>query len=223
MLTKNQTFIFFLIPVLTAFSQISLIDSKLKFKKPLCLIILLICLFATFKYHLRFNENRKFHELKNVNFELAVDAKKIHAKLSGLNWITPQFKNNPIKEIDMINQIESLLRKDFRNKMVISNYLFFSIILDQNLFSPSRFYTGDGTAHPIRGNEYVTVYKELMDNIILENNISVIYVINEINETNETKENMNFHYVDLYQHCFEEIPLLNQLKSYELKKLHLDR
>ena len=30
-------------------------------------------------------------------------------------------------------------------------------------------------------------------------------------------ENTNFHYVDLYQHCFEEIALLNQLKSYELK------
>ena len=80
LLTKNQTFIFFLIPILTAFSQISLTDSKLKFKKPICFIIVLICLFATFKYHLRYNENRKFHELKNVNFELAVDAKKIHKK-----------------------------------------------------------------------------------------------------------------------------------------------
>ena len=211
LLTKNQTFIFFLIPILTAFSQISLTDSKLKFKKPICFIIVLICLFATFKYHLRYNENRKFHELKNVNFELAVDAKKIHKKLSGLNWITPQFKKNPTEEINIINRIESLLKKDTRNKMVITNYPFFSIILNQKLYSPSRLYTGDGTTHPIKGNEYVARYKELMDNIILRNNISVIYVINTYN--NKT----NFHYVDLYQHCFEEISLLSQLKSYELK------
>ena len=46
---------------------------------------------------------------------------------------------------------------------------------------------------------------------ILKNNISVIYIINTNNE------NINFHYVDLYQHCFKEISVLNQLKSYELK------
>ena len=58
-----------------------------------------------FKYHLRFNENRKFHELVNVNFELSIDAQKIHRKLSRLNWITPEFKENPGEEINMINQI----------------------------------------------------------------------------------------------------------------------
>ena len=209
--TKNQTFIFFLIPILTAFSQISLTDSKLKFKKPICLIIILICLLATFKYHLRYNENRKFHELHNVNFELTVDAKKIHKKLSGLNWITPQFKKNPIEEINIINQIESLLRNDSRNKMLITNYPFFSIILDQKLYSPSSMYVGDGTIYPLRDSEYAVRFKELMDNIILKNNISVIYIINTNNE------NINFHYVDLYQHCFKEISVLNQLKSYELK------
>ena len=211
LLTKNQTFIFFLIPILTAFSHISLTDSKLKFKKPICLIIVLICLFATFKYHLRYNENRKFHELKNINFELAINAKKIHKKLSGLKWITPQFKTNPTEEINVINRIESILKKDTRNKMVITNYSFFSIILDQKLHSPSRVYTGDGTTHPLRGGEYVTKYKELMDNIILRNNISVIYVINAVDK------NTNFHYINLYQNCFEEISLFSQLKSYELK------
>ena len=84
----------------------------------------------------------------------------------------------------MINQIESLLKKDSRNKMVITNYPFFSIILDQKLYSPSRVYTGDGTTHPLKGSEYVANYKELMDNIILRNNISVIYVINETNKKN---------------------------------------
>ena len=221
LLTKNQTFIFFMIPILTAFSQISLTDSKLKFKKPICFIIVLICLFATFKYHLRYNENRKFHELNNVNFKLAVNAKKIHKKLLGLNWITPQFKKNPMEEINIINQIESLLKKDSRNKMLITNYSFFSILLDHKLYSPSRVYTSDGTTHPLKGSEYVLKYKELMDNIILKNNISVIYVINTHNKNTNFRYELNlfdeFFYVYLYQHCFEENTLLNQLKSYELK------
>ena len=95
--------------------------------------------------------------------------------------------------------------------MVITNYPFFSIILDQKLYAPSRVYTGDGTTHPLKGSEYAVRYKELMDNIILRNNVLVIYVINA------TNKNTNFHYIDLYQHCFEEVTLLEQLKSYELK------
>jgi hypothetical protein len=211
LLTKNQIFIFFLIPILTAFSQISLSKSKLIYKKSMCSVVILICLFATFKYHLRYNENRKFHELENVNFELTVNAKKIHKKLSGLNWITPNFKNNPENEINLINQILSILKNDSRNKMVITNYPFFSIILEQQLYAPSRVYTGDGTTHPLKGNDFTANYKKIMDNLILKNNISVIYVIDA------TKENINFHYLDLYQHCFEKISLLSQLESYELK------
>jgi|TARA_B100001964_G_scaffold126726_1_gene140179 hypothetical protein len=72
-------------------------------------------------------------------------------------------------------------------------------------------YADDGSIYPLKSSEYAARFKELMDNIILKNNISVIYVINTKNE------NINFHYVDLYQHCFKEIFLLNQLKSYELK------
>jgi hypothetical protein len=211
LLTKNQIFIFFLIPILTAFSHISLNQSKLKFKKSICSVIILICLFATFKYHLRYNENRKFHELKNINFQLAIDAKKIHKKLSGLNWITPKFKDNPEKEINLINQIFSILKKDTRKKMVITNYPFFSVIFEEDLHAPSRVYTGDGTTHPLKDSDFTLNYKKMMDNLILKNNISVIYVIDK------TDENVIFHYLDLYQHCYEKISLHSQLESYELK------
>ena len=98
--------------------------------------------------------------------------------------------------------------------MVITNYPFFSIILNQKLYAPSRVYTYDGTTHPLKGNKYAKRYKELMDNIIFRNNISVIYIINA------SDKDTNFHYVDLYQDCFEEIFLLEQLKSYELKNCH---
>ena len=210
-LTKNQTFIFFLIPILSAFSHISLNLSNLKFKKAITFFIIIICLFSTFKYHLRFNENRKFHELIGANFELVINANKIDNRLAGLKWITPQFKNDPKKEIDLINKIKLILKSDNRSKMIITNYPFFSVILDQDVFAPSRIYTGDGTTHPIKGNKYVSKYQELMDNLIKRNEISVIYVINTANENN------NFHYIDLYKNCYEKFSLIQQLTSYELK------
>ena len=210
-LTKNQIFIFFLIPVLTAFSQISLIQSKLKFKKFICFIIIFSCVFSTFKYHFRINDERKFHELSNVNLELAISAKEIDKKLSGLNWITPQYYNDPKSEINLINKIKLILKQDDRNKMLITNYPFFSVILNKKIISPSRLYTGDGTTHPIKGNKYVQKYKALMDNLILKNNISVIYI------TNIGNEKINFHYIDDYSHCFEKKIILEQLTSYNLE------
>ena len=158
LLTRNQIFIFFLIPLLFAFSHINLIQFKKK-NNFLVILIILFCTFVTTKYHLRFNQERKFHELNNVNFKLAVNAKKIHKKMLGLNWITPQFKKNPMEEIKIINQIESLLKEDSRNKMLITNYPFFSILLDHKLYSPSRVYTSDGTTHPLKGSEYAVKYK----------------------------------------------------------------
>ena len=51
------------------------------------------------KYHFRYNEQKKFMELENVNFQLAVDAGKINKMFSGLNWITTHFSQNPEQEI----------------------------------------------------------------------------------------------------------------------------
>ena len=74
LLTKNQTYIFFLIPILFAFSDININFFKTKKIKIISTILILICLFATIKYHVRFNENRKFHELNYVDFKLSLEA-----------------------------------------------------------------------------------------------------------------------------------------------------
>ena len=98
------------------------------------IFLVLICIFAVTKYHLRFNEGRKFHELNNVNFELALNAKKIDDKFKGLKWITPTFNKNPDEEIILINEIKNYLIADNRNKMVMTNYSFFSSILKKKFF-----------------------------------------------------------------------------------------
>ena len=208
-LTKNQTFIFFLVPILMAFSHKSLDTYKLNLASPIYLAMIIICLFVTFKYHLRFNENRKFHELNYVNFDLSIKAQKIDKKLSGLNWITPQFKKNPNREINLITESISYLKRDNRIKMVMTNYLFLSAILDQKFFSPSRWILSDGTTHPLKGNEYFNNYKNFLVNIIKKNNIEVIYIIEPTGKYNI------YNYFS--KNCYQEKIITEILTSFELK------
>ena len=206
LLTKNQTFIFFLIPILFGFSQIYLRLSKTNY---VSLILISICLFAVTKYHIRFNENRKFHELNYVNFDLSSNGKEIDKRFNGLKWITPQYKNKPSDEIDLINGVKFYLSNDDRSKMVITNYSFFSSILNEKLFSPSRWYLSDGSAYPLKSNKYFTSYKNLFLNIIKKNKIKVIYTV--------YPQKSSIIYKLLDKNCFTEIKISKMLNSYEMK------
>ena len=120
---------------------------------------------------------RKFHELNYVNFQLSKPANQIDKKFTGLMWITPEYKDNPNYEIDYLKEVKSKLLNDDRKKMLISNYSFFSIILNEKLFSPSRWYLSDGTDFPQKGNKYYNSYKSLLINLIKNNDIAVIYTV----------------------------------------------
>ena len=180
LLTKNQIFIFFLIPIFAAFSHIFLVKKNSN-NNVLAIMLIIICTFSAVKYHLRFNEDRKFHELNNVNFDLAFDAKKIDKIFIGLKWISPQFRNNPDREKNLLTKIVSNLNSDERRKMVMTNYSFFSTVLDQNLYSPSRWYLNNGVAHPIEGLKYFKNYRTFFIKKIKENKIEVIYTVKPVN------------------------------------------
>ena len=205
LLTRNQTFIFFLIPILTAFSHIK-INSK---KKILSVILALFCLFVTTKYHLRFNEDRKFHELVNTDFNLAIEANKIDEKLLGLKWITPEFEKNPAEEINLINEMKYYFKNDNRNKMIMTNYSFFSAILEKKSFSTTRWHIFDGTDYPQIESKYFESYKNLLINSLKHNNIEVIYTIHPVKNSNI------YDYVD--EKCFQENKITKILVSYELR------
>ena len=200
--TKNQIFIFFLIPLIIGIANIS-INNKI-----FSAITIILCLVSTIKYHERFNENRKFHELQDVNFDIAIDANKIDTKLNGLKWITPQFKENPMKEIKIINEIKTILKKDKRNKMVLGNYPFLSAILNQNLFSTTRWHVFDGTDYPLPQNKYFKKYQILTNEVIKKNNIKVVYSIHPV-----TSKNI---YVLFKKDCFKETLLNDYLVKFEL-------
>ena len=219
LLSKNQTFIFFLIPILFAFSHMNLNFNKAHFNKLTSTIMITICFLITFKYHLRFNEGRKFHELQYVNFQLSSTADKIDIKLKGLKWITPnQLKNitrnvnSPEKEIDLLNEVKLHLKADNRIKMLLTNYSFFSVILEEKLFSPSRWHILDGTDYPMKGNKYFIQYKKLFINLIKKNDIKVIYTIYPL------EDSVIYTYLD--KNCFNKKKISDVLNSYELKKCY---
>ena len=94
----------------------------------------------------------------------------------------------------------------------MTNYSFFSVILDQKLFSPSRWHLLDGTDYPLKGNKYFISYKSLLINLIRKNNIAVIYAI-------FPEENSDiYNYVS--NSCFQERKINKILKSYELKQCY---
>ena len=60
--------------------------------------------------------------------------------------------------IILIKEIKSHLQNDQRNKMLITNYSFFSVILDKKLYSPGRWYLSDGTDYPLKNNKFFKKY-----------------------------------------------------------------
>ncbi len=181
LLTKNQIFIFFLIPILAAFFHITLINYGFK-KNFFIPLIIVLCIFATLKYHLRFNEDRKFHELSEINFGLSQPGSAVSKKFSGLKWISTEFRNNPKEEINLLLEINSHLQKDERKKMLMTHYAFFSALLNQKLFSPTRWYTKHGVSHPRKNNRYFEKYQNFFIKKIQQNNISVIYTIKPVDK-----------------------------------------
>jgi len=212
--TKNQIFIFFLIPLFTALShiEINVTMKKNKWKKILIFTMLTLCFFSTIKYHQRFNLEKKFHELSDVNFKNSIPAKKIDYRFLGLNWITPGTvsKDDAMKELTIIESIKLDLKKDKRKKMLITHYAFFSILLNEDLNAPSRWYPMDGTGFPVKGSNFYLSYVKFLKNLIINKKIEIIYI------TADVSEKTIFNYLN--KDCFEKKIISSNLTGHLVKK-----
>jgi len=214
--TKNQIFIFFLIPILCAFflKLISNINIGINYKKHLTYFAIVICIFITLKYHLRFNEQRKFHELSNVKINNAVEVNFKKDFFRGLNWITPNF-SNPKDELKIIEEFYLLIKNDKSRKIVITDYSFFSGLLNEKLHSPSR--TFDSISYPKLGSKLYLKYKDFFRNNITKNKIESIYIFYSALEIkDEFLEHLVFNY--LPEKCYKLQNINKIIKKIELKK-----
>lgn len=205
--TNNENFIFFIIPILAGINHIycnKIIFAKNVFKY----LIILFCFFSVIKYHIRFNEKRKFHNLEYVDLKKAVDAKKIDESLKGLKWITKEYSDNPIIEIEAINDAKQIIIKENKKFILLTNYLFLNSIIKKDEYSPNQWYH-PGVSFPIQGNENFFKYKDFFSKKINSNSIDKIFSVGR------DVEDLIFLTFD--KKCFSKVKISYFLFEYQLK------
>jgi len=178
LITANQIYIFSLIPILAAVIHVNL--NNLKINPKTFYIILFVVLFASVKFHLRFNIDRKFHDLENVDKSKAIQANSINENFKNLKWIS-KFEQ-PKNELKVIKEALKVIDGDNREKTVITHYQFISTFLDKPLNILNRWYLWDNNTHPTENHKYFEFYKSLVDKNIKKNKIKVVYLLGQKNE-----------------------------------------
>ena len=173
--TNGNLKTFSIIPILAGISHL-LLTKYISKKNIYKFIIILLVTFSTTKYHLEYNEKRKFMDLQNVNLDKAVNANLIDKKFRNLKWITPFFSGTPEEEIILLKKTMQIIKADNRKKMIITPYQFFSVLLEEDLNIPNRWYL-DNASHPNKSHKYFRFYKQHFVNNLKKNKIKVIYTI----------------------------------------------
>jgi len=213
LITSNQTFIFFIIPILAGFSHV-LLEKYIFKKNAYKILILILVAFISIKYNNEYNVNRKFMDLQNTDLKKSVDASLLDKKLKNLKWITPFFNGKPIDEINLLKDSIKIIGDEKRNKMLITDYQFISAVLEQNLNIPNRWYTAEGSSYPLKDHKYFKFYKSFFSKKIEKNKIEVIYIIN--NPQGDIKiENFLIY---LKNYCSNDIQNNNILSTHLIKK-----
>ena len=179
-LTLNQNFIFFLIPFLCAISHI-FYEKNYK-NKIITTCLIFVCLTAVFKYHFRFNEERKFNELSNVDISKAINAEVLSKQLKGLKWITYKYPKDPNQEIQNLKEIIEILKNDETKKILITDYQFLPAIIGIYDFSPNQWHHPT-VSFPLKENIYFEDYKKFFVNNINKNKIEFIFETIEKDKT----------------------------------------
>jgi hypothetical protein len=183
-LTKNQIYIYFLIPLFFAILHSEILKNKLRFKKYYLGFILIFLIFVTIKYHFRFNENRKFHELNSKLISKAINANQIDPIFQNLQWINPTYKGTAEEEIKTLIEAKIKLDNEKGELMLISHYLFFDAITKKKMNYPNRTFTSDGASFPGNKSKLKNFYKSYLLKTIKEKKINKIYFFKNENISN---------------------------------------
>jgi len=203
----NQNFIFFLIPLLSGFIHVfSKKDLKSKF---ILALTILICIYSTTKYHIRFNEHRKFNELEKVDLSKAIDANLLSKDLKGLKWITHRYPNDPQYEIDNLKKVMEIISQDKSTKTLITNYQFIASAIKIYDFSPNQWHH-PSVSFPLKNQKYYNNYKNFFIKSLKKNNIDYIY------ETFEIKNSIVEIVLD--NSCFSKEKINDVLTKFMLRK-----
>ena len=210
LMTINGIFIFFLIPIFFAFSHIFYLKYFGERKYILYLIIFMV-VGSTGNYGYKYIHKRDFWDLQNVSLKNAINGEELDVSLKGLKWKTVLYPEDPKEEISNLKEVINIIRKDNREKSLITDYQIISVILSIYDYSPSKVWF-EFHVNPSRGTKYYNAYKKFFLNKLIKNNIEVIYVIRPLWGGKNTVENV------LDKGCFLKKNITKILDSYLLIK-----
>lgn len=173
--TNNQIFIYFLIPLSAGVLHYNL--NFINFKNKINFFLILVTLFATFKYGNRNIVEKRFNDFQWTDMSSNIDASAISTKLSGLKWVTPinfGISTNVKEEVNIIKQVLEIVKKDKNNKVMMSNFQFFSIITESEIFYIQPAFFRNAT-QPKENSKFYKYYKDYYNNFLIKNNIQIIY------------------------------------------------
>jgi|TARA_B100001741_G_scaffold287891_1_gene265693 hypothetical protein len=194
LMTINAIFIYCLIPIFCGFSHIY--SEKYLNNKFVNIFLILLTLGSTVYYFTKYVNSRTFMDLKNVDFNKSIDGSNINEKLKNVKWITMFYPENPEEEAENIKLFVDTLKKDSENKMIVTDYQFISVFLNQYDFSVTRFWY-DFHGYPQKNNEYFLYWKNFVLKQIKKNKIKNIYVLLPLHGENKPLENV-------LENCFEK-------------------
>ena len=128
-------------------------------------------------------------DLRGVNLEKSIDGKKIHEKLSKIRWITMFYPDNPEKEVSKILLALKTIEDDKDKIMLITDYQFISVFLNQYDYSPTRFWY-DFHGYPVENSKYFNYWRQFVLNKIRKNKINNIYVLKPLHGETKPLENI---------------------------------
>ncbi len=172
-LSKNQILIFFLIPFYLGISHYYL-ELYVK-KKYLIFFVFFLLIISSIKFHVRFNVEKKFMDLSNVNLDIFEDAVYLDKRLSKLKWITPEYSKSPKSELILLNQTKKEILKNKKNTIIITDYQILPWLTDLKTVSPNKWY--DDLSVPNSNNKFFKNYKSFFNQKIEEQKINFIYVV----------------------------------------------
>ena len=178
-LMKNQNIIFFILPIVIGVIHANLF-SLINNKKFFMISLILINIFITAKYHFRFNVDRKFMDLENVDKSETVNATELSEKLKGLKWVSSRSKINKISEVNLLKESINFLRENNSNSLIVTDYQFVLSEINHDIYPPNRWFTTDGTSYPLNKNIYYDFYKEFLREKLDNYNVDRIFTLGSI-------------------------------------------
>ena len=208
LMTINAIFIYCLIPIFSAFSHIY--SNAILQKKYVNYFLISLTLCSTIYYFLTYVHNRTFMDLRNVNLNNSINGSEVDDRFEGVKWITMFYPENPKLEAKNIKFAINELKKDDQPKMIITDYQFISVFLNEYDHSVTRFWY-DFHGYPTKDNPYFEYWKQFVIKKISENKIKNIYVLQPLLGEKKPLEN-------IFGNCLKKITLSKTFYRLNLSK-----